>query len=93
MVDCLADRIVVSPGVINCDLESLSRGRSGEVKKTVLRQIARWTGAVPAGDAPPRVEIHFRVRPDGLRAYYEAYPLLEDLHLPMFRENVEDGVR
>jgi len=93
MIDCLADRIVVSPGAVNYDLESLSTSRSGEVKKTVLRQIARWTSAVPAGETPPRIEIHFRVRPDGLRAYYVAYPLLEDLRLPVLRENVEEGIR
>jgi hypothetical protein len=93
MIDCLADRIVVSPGAVNYDLESLSKSRAGEVRKTVLRQVVRWTSAVPAGETPPRIEIRFRVRPEGLRAYYEAYPILEDLHLPMVRENVEEGVR
>ena len=61
--------------------------------KTVLRQVTRWMTAVPAGEIPPRIEIHFRVRPDGLRAYYSAYPILEDLHLPMVRENAEEGTR
>jgi hypothetical protein len=90
MIDCLADRIVLSPGAVHYDVESLSNSWSGEVKKTVLRQVARWTSAVPVGETPPRIEIHFRVRPDGLRAYYTAYPILEDLGLPMVRENVEE---
>jgi hypothetical protein len=33
--------------------------------------------------------IRFRVRPDGLRSYYLAYPALEALHVPMSRENLE----
>ena len=33
--------------------------------------------------------IRFRVRPDGLRAYYLAYPVLEALRVPMTRENLE----
>jgi hypothetical protein len=93
MIDCLADRIVVSPGAVNYDLESLLKSRSSELRNTVLRQVARWTSAVPAGETPSRIEIHFRVRPDGLRAYYQAFPILEDVQLPMVRENVEEGVR
>jgi len=93
MIDCLLDRIVVFPGAVNYDLYTLSKSRSGEMRNTVLRQVARWASAAPAGETPPRVEIHFRVRPDGLRAYYTAYPILEDLRLPMIRENVEEGVR
>jgi hypothetical protein len=92
MIDCLADRIVVSPGAVNYDLESLARSQPGELKKMVLRQIERWTSAAPLGETPPRIEIHFRVRSDGLRAYYQAYPILEDLRLPMVRENADEGV-
>jgi hypothetical protein len=92
MIDCLPDRIVVSPGALNYDLPSLAKGRSGELRNMVLGQIARWTSAVPPGETPSRIEIHFRVRPDGLRAYYEAYPILEDVHLPMVRESVEESV-
>ena len=34
-------------------------------------------------------QIRFLVRPDGLRAYFLAYPELASLQLPMTRENLD----
>ena len=53
--------------------------------------IARHQASVRPGEPPYRPQIRFRVRPDGLRSYYLAYPALESLRVPMSRENVESG--
>jgi hypothetical protein len=58
--------------------------------KAVQQLIDRRQATVRPGDPPYRPMIRFRVRPDGLRAYYMAYPALEGLHVPMTRENLED---
>ena len=57
--------------------------------ETLQRMIARRQATVRPGDPPYRPILRFRVRPDGLRCYYLAYPALEALHLPMTRENVD----
>jgi hypothetical protein len=51
--------------------------------------IVRRQSTVRPGEPPYRPMIRFRVRPDGLRSYYLAYPALEALHVPMSRENLE----
>ena len=51
--------------------------------------IARRQAQVLVGEPPFRPLLRFQIHPDGLRAYYRAYPLLEALRLPMSRENVD----
>jgi hypothetical protein len=51
--------------------------------------IERRQATVPEGDVPYRPLIRFRVHPDGVRAYYLAYPVLEALNVPLSRENLE----
>jgi hypothetical protein len=51
--------------------------------------IDRRQATVRTGDEPYQPRIRFRVKRDGLRAYYAAYPALAPLQLPMSRETVE----
>ena len=51
--------------------------------------IARRQGTVRPGEPPYRPQVRLLVRPDGLRTYYLAYPLLESLQVPMTRQNLE----
>jgi hypothetical protein len=53
------------------------------------QMIERRQSTVAPGDVPYRPMIRFRVWPDGLRAYYVAYPALELLRVPMTREPID----
>jgi len=93
-IDCYADGVRV-PGVPLIPLSALAR--SDDPKNPLLaavRQIIdRRQSTFRAGEAPYQAHIRFFVRPEGLRAYYLAFPALEVLKAPMTRENVkvEDG--
>ncbi len=51
--------------------------------------IDRRQATVRTGEMEYHPQLRFRVYPDGLRAYYLAYPVLELLKVPMTRELVE----
>lgn len=51
--------------------------------------IDRRQATVRPGEMEYHPQIRFRVYPDGLRAYYLAYPALELLGVPMTKELVE----
>ena len=57
--------------------------------QAVTHLIARRQASVRAGDPPYRPQVRFLVRPDALRTYYQAYPTLEPLHIPLTRQNIE----
>ncbi len=72
-------------------LAELSAKSAGEhpLVATIKQAITRKQATIVTGEQPWRPMLRFLVEPDGLRAYYLAYPLLDALHLPMTRENVE----
>lgn len=92
-IECTGDALVLQPTGPRIPLASLPRGSGGDspLVQAVHQAVARRQAAVRPGEAPPRVFLRFLVRPDGLRAYYLAYPALEPLRLPMSRENLEAG--
>jgi hypothetical protein len=52
--------------------------------------IARKQATVRPGDPPYEPRIRFLIHPSGgLRSYYQAYPLLQNLQVPMSRENLD----
>jgi hypothetical protein len=51
--------------------------------------IVRRQATVRPGEPPYRPYIRFQIRPDGLRSYYLAYPVLENLGIPMARQDLE----
>jgi hypothetical protein len=92
-IECTADALVLSSSGQRIAIAELSRGANGSnpLLESVQRMIARRQATVRPGEPPYRPMIRFRVRPDGLRSYYLAYPALEALQVPMSRENLDPG--
>ena len=90
-IECRGDGVVFSHGNQKFSLETLSQTTGGEhpLTKAVREVVARRQATVGPGEPPWRPRLRFLVQPDGLPAYYLAYPLLGTLRLPMARENVE----
>jgi hypothetical protein len=73
-------------------LDSLDDERTNrQLLQTVQAMIERRQATVYQGEPPYRPIIRFVVHPDGLRAYYAAYPTLERLRIPMTRVNLQPG--
>lgn len=83
-LECQADAIVLQPTGQRFALE-----QGNLLSEAVRHLISRRQATVRPGEAPYRPQLRFRVRPDGFRAYYHAYPALEELRLPMKRETLE----
>jgi hypothetical protein len=91
LIECTAETVVLSSSGQRIAVTELFRGATGKnaLLEIVQRMIARRQATVRPGEPPYRPMIRFRVRPDGLRSYYLAYPALESLQLPMTRENLD----
>jgi hypothetical protein len=90
VVECDAEGAVLHPQRKRYAVSAEApRGHEHELARAVREMIARRQATVRPGEPPYRPLLRFRVHPDGLRAYYFAYPLLEWLRVPMSRENVE----
>lgn len=90
-IECNADGVLLPNGQ-RLDLQALN-SESGQENRllTALKQIIdRRQATVRRGESPYCPQIRFQLRPDGLRAYYLAYPALEPLHLKMTREVREE---
>lgn len=89
-IECTADALVL-PNRQRIEVAALPRGAGpgNPLLEAVTQMIARRQATVPPGELPYQPRIRFLVRPEGLRAYYLAYPALESLRVPMARENVE----
>jgi hypothetical protein len=89
-VECQADGVLLIPGRVRFSSAALAPtpGKEHPLAQAVRQLIVRRQATVAQGEPPYRPRILFQVRPEGLRSYYLAYPLLEGLRLPMARENV-----
>src|SRR5262249_7982350 len=89
-IDCQPDALIIASTYERITLDSILApgGDVGLVEK-FKKMIERRQAAVPDGEPPFRPMIRFRVAPAGLRTYYVAYPILDSLHVPMSRENIE----
>jgi len=94
-IDCLADAVVLRPGNQRFAVTALTPAGSGDhpLVQALRQLIAGRQAGVRPGEPPYRPMLRIHVHPDGLRAYYLAYPLLASLRLPMTRENVEVEAR
>jgi hypothetical protein len=90
LVDCQADAVVVRSLGLRVSLAALEAGtaEADHLKDAVQKLIADRQATLRPGEPPYRAILRFQVHPEGLRAYYLAYPRLEGLRLPMTRENV-----
>jgi hypothetical protein len=91
-IECTADTVVVLVGGQRIALTALAQGTKADnlLLRTVRQLIERRQAIVRPGEPRYRPIIRFLVRPDGLRAYYLAYPALESLQVPMTRENLRN---
>jgi hypothetical protein len=63
--------------------------RDNELAREVRNLIAERQATVGQGEPAYRPEIRFRIRPEGRRTFYLAYPLLEGVGVTMTREDLE----
>jgi hypothetical protein len=90
-VECTADRIILRTAGMSFPAAVLRQYVGGDhpVAQAVRQMIVRRQATLRRGEPPYRPMIRFQVRPDGQRTYYLAYPLLEGLHIPMARQDLE----
>ncbi len=90
-VECTSEGVVLRTARLryaNMDLVNKTGGEH-PLARAVRELIAARQDSLPAGEPPYRPKIRFQVRPDGQYSYYLAYPLLEKLHLPMTRQELD----
>lgn len=82
-VECRADAVVLYPGGARIPLTALGGAAAGESPLTgmVRQELLRHSGGKP--------HVRFLVRPDGARAYYRAFPLLDGLGAALTRQNLD----
>jgi hypothetical protein len=90
-IECTADALVVYPTRQRLEIAELSAKSGGDnpLLQAIQQMIARRQASVRPDEPPYRPQVRFLVRPDGLRSYYLAYPLLSSLRIPMTRQNLE----
>jgi hypothetical protein len=90
LVECTADALVLYPGGKRFPVQGLAQEVAGAraLVQTVRDMIARRQAMVRPGEPPYRPQLRFLVRPDGLRTFYEGYPVLEAVQVPMTRQNL-----
>ena len=93
VLECTAGAVIIQPWGTRFPLPSLPKEAdpSHPLVAAVQQLINRRQATVLPGETPYRPILRFKIRPDGLRAYYLAYPLLEGLKLPMLRENADSS--
>ena len=91
LLECRANAVVLHPFGNSFSAESLAADNGGGVllQEAIRRLITRRQATVRPGEQPYRPQVRFLVRPDGLRSLYRAYPVLEGLHVPLTRQNLE----
>jgi hypothetical protein len=81
--------VVPAGGSLRIPIAALQQGDgASSLRQTVRGMIDRRQATVRFGEAPFRPQVRFLVRPDGLRAYFLAFPALESLKVPMTRDNI-----
>ena len=90
-IECKADAVVLYPSRQRISTVEFATAQADRnpLRGAMEQMIERRQASLRAGEMPYRPMIRFRVRPEGARTYYIAYPILEPLGVPMTRENVE----
>jgi hypothetical protein len=92
-LECQADQIVLLSTDQAFPAATLRRmaGIEHPLTEVVRGLIDRRQATLRPGEPPYRPVLRFRVHADGLKTYYAANALLDDLHLATSRENVENA--
>jgi hypothetical protein len=91
LVECRGTAAVIYPQKIWIAADSLTAGQAGaaQLRETIQQMIARRQASVRKGEQPYRPQVRFLVRPDGLRTMYLAYPAVDQLRVPLTRQNLD----
>jgi hypothetical protein len=89
-VECKADEVVLYPSRRRFPLADLAQpqGRAN-LLQAVQQQIERRQALITPGEPPVRPQVRFLIWPEGLRAFYQAYPALDPLPLPKTRQALD----
>ncbi len=89
-IECTSEGVVVpAGGSQKISVATLQRSEgAAALRQAVKTMIDRRQATVRPGEIPYQPQIRLLVRPEGLRAYYFAFPALETLQVPMTRTNV-----
>jgi hypothetical protein len=87
VMECYPDGVVLRAAGQQFSLATLA-SKDCKLYSVMKQMIDRRQASVRPGDPPYRPQIRFLVRPDALRSYHLAYPLLEPLGIPLTRQNV-----
>ncbi len=89
-IECNAQGIVVHPEkqkFAGHELET--EGGAKRLLNLMRQQVERKTKKTLAGDPPPKGQIRFLVRPEGLRWYHASFPIIEELQIKTTRQTLE----
>jgi len=90
-IDCHGDHVSVVPGGMTFRWNTANvKATDQALVQAIKNLIAKRQASVRPGEPAYRPIIRFHVSAEGLRTYYQAYPLLESLGVAMRRENVDD---
>jgi hypothetical protein len=90
-IECRGDHVSVFPGGMTFRWTPANMKATDQaLVQGIKNLIAKRQASVRAGEPSYRPVIRFQVSAEGLRTYYQAYPLLESLGVPMRRENVTE---
>ncbi len=90
-VECFKDVVALYPGG---QVFSMTNGADQSklddaLVRSVMQLIARRQATVGAGETPYRPMLRFQIHPEAMRTYFHVYPLFENLHIPLTRENLD----
>lgn len=89
---CYSEGVLVTPGgksfVWNAKSEAAQTDEA--LVRAVVQLVTSRQATVRPGEPPYRPVLRFLVHEQGRRTYHRVYPLLENLRLPMVREDVEE---
>ncbi len=90
-VECFKDVVALYPGgqVFSMTNGADQKKLDEAIVRSVLQLIARRQATVGAGETPYRPMLRFQIHPEAMRTYFHVYPLFENLHIPLTRENLD----
>lgn len=89
---CYSEGVIVTPG--GKSFVWNAKGDAARMDEAIVRAVSLLVtsrqATVRPGEPPYRPVLRFLVHEQGRRTYHRVYPLLENLRLPMVREDVEE---
>ena len=92
-IACYGEGAAVAPGGASFRWQGKTDAEKTDetLVRTIIELVRRRQATVRAGEPPYRPVLRFEVHENGRRTYYHVFPLLENLRLPMVRDDVEES--